>query len=118
MTITLYGLKNCDTCRKARQWLAGQGIDHDFHDLREDGLDAGRLRGWLEVMDWETLLNRRSTTWRQLDPAEREPLDAARAEKLMLAHPALVKRPVLEHSTGVLVGFSAAKYETALAGAD
>lgn len=118
MPMTLYGLKNCDTCRKARNWLDGQGIHYRFHDLRNDGLDAARLHGWLDNMDWETLLNRRSATWRQLAPAEREPLDQGLAEQLMLAHPTLVKRPVLEMSNGIVVGFSAAKYEVALAGAD
>lgn len=114
----MYGLKNCDQCRAAQRWLNEQGIAWTFHDLRVAGLDAVRLDAWLAVVAWEDLLNRRSTTWRGLDESTRQPLDAARARELMLAHPTLVKRPVLEHSTGIAVGFSAAQYAAVLAGAD
>ncbi len=115
--ITLYGLKNCDSCRNARKWLDEHHVDYQFHDVREDGLSEQMLSRWLDVHDWETLLNRRSTTWRELDDNEREPMDRARALRLMLKHPTLVKRPVLVHSTNVTVGFSAARYEVAIAGA-
>lgn len=104
--LTVYGLKSCDTCRKARRWLDEAGLAHDFYDLRADGPDAARLRSWVGQAGWERLLNRRGTTWRGLDEAARGPLDAERAVALMREHPALVKRPVFELDDGsVLVGF-------------
>lgn len=118
MAATLYGLKNCDTCRKARQWLATAGIDHAFVDVREDGVDADRLADWVRAEGWQTLLNRRSRAWRELPEAEREGLDEARAIALMREHPTLIKRPVLELDTGLVVGFSGPRYEAAVAGAD
>jgi len=117
MSVTLYGLENCDTCRKARQWLATQAIDHAFVDIRQDGIEPDRLDRWLDDAGWQTLLNRRSRTWRELPESQRSELDRARARELMLQYPMLIKRPVLEHTTGVVVGFSPVAYETALAGA-
>jgi len=108
--VTLYGIRTCDTVRKARRWLEEHGIDYRYHDLRGDGLDAARLNAWIADLGWEQLINRRGTTWRQLPEAEREPLDAARAHTLMLAHPALVKRPLIETADGRHLGFSAAQY--------
>jgi arsenate reductase len=107
---TLYGIKNCDTVRQARRWLDARDIDYRFHDLRADGLDAARLQTWLDALGWERVLNRRGTTWRQLDPEQREGLDAQAAAGLMLASPALVKRPVLEHAGEVCVGFNTDDY--------
>ncbi|MEQ8798650.1 MAG: arsenate reductase [Salinisphaeraceae bacterium] len=118
MNVILYGLKNCDTTRKAGQWLATAGIDHAFVDLRADGLDPTRLDAWLAQAGWETLLNRRSTTWRELPDNDKQAIDAERARNLLRAHPTLIKRPVLEHGGNLLVGFTAARYEAALAGAD
>ena len=103
--ITVYGLKSCDTCRKALRWLDGAGKDARLHDLRADGLDEVILVRWLDRIGWEMLLNRRSTTWRSLSDEEREPLDEARAKSLMLAHPALVKRPVFDLGGQYVVGF-------------
>ncbi len=100
--LTVYGLKSCDACRKARKALAGR--DQRFHDLREDGLDAALLDRWIGALGWEALLNRRSATWRALDEAEKAGLDAGRARGLMLAHPALVKRPVIDDGGTVRVG--------------
>ena len=114
--IEMFGLKNCDTCRKARKWLEAEGIAHAFHDVRDDGLDAGRLRRWADAVGWERLLNRRGTTWRKLPEAEREELDGAKALGLMQAYPALIKRPVFETPSGVVVGFDAAA-RAAVAGA-
>lgn len=116
MSVTLYGLKNCDTCRKAIKWLEEYHIEYRFHDVRADGLTAERITAWLDVLDWETLLNRRSTTWRELDDASKEDLDANKAAALLLAHPTLAKRPVIEHSSGVAVGFSPSLYEQVLSG--
>ena len=107
---TIYGLKNCDSCRRARRWLDDNGVNHRFHDLRSDGLDDETLGRWAASIGWETLLNRRSTTWRNLPTAEREGLDEARALALMQAHSTLVKRPVLDNGETVAVGFSAAEY--------
>lgn len=104
--LIVHGLKDCDTCRKARKWLDGEGIAHDFHDVRADGLEADVLAVWVAHAGWETLLNRHGTTWRKLPEAEREDLDQAKAAALMLAHPALIKRPVFEADGKVLVGFT------------
>jgi arsenate reductase (glutaredoxin) len=106
MTI-LYGIRNCDTVGKARRWLDERGVAYRFHDFRTDGLEADRLDGWIRAVGWETLLNRRGTTWRQLPEADREGIDAERAAALMLEHPTLIRRPVIEHGKQVLVGFNA-----------
>lgn len=113
--LIVYGLKNCDTCHKARKWLDGEGIAHGFHDVRADGLEADAVDRWIAGAGWETLLNRRGTTWRKLPEAEREGLDQAKAAALMLAHPALIKRPVFEAEGKVLVGFTD-EVKAALAG--
>lgn len=104
----VYGLKNCDTCRKALKWLDDKAIDYRFHDIRQAGLSATDIAGWAAKAGWETLLNRRSTTWRGLPDAEREGVDEARAVRLMAAHPALMKRPVFVLDGDVLVGFDTA----------
>ena len=111
--IKVVGIKSCDTCRKALSWLSKQGIDHKFHDLRVDGLDAASLSGWVSAVGWETLLNQRSTTWRGLSEAEKSNITAEKAEKLMLANPTLIKRPVFEAGKAIHVGFSEA-VQTAL----
>ncbi|WJW76557.1 ArsC family reductase [Thiohalobacter sp. IOR34] len=108
---TLYGISNCDSVRKARRWLEDQGIAHRFHDLRRDGLDEERLRGWASQVGWETLLNRRSSSWRQLPAADREHLDGDHALALMLAQPTLIKRPVIEHDGRIEVGFSESRLQ-------
>jgi arsenate reductase (glutaredoxin) len=104
---TLYGIRNCDTVKKARRWLDERGVAYRFHDFRTDGLGADRLDGWIRAAGWETLLNRRGTTWRQLPEADRAGIDAERAAALMLEHPTLIRRPVVEHGKQVLVGFNA-----------
>jgi arsenate reductase len=109
-TVILYGIKSCDTVRKARRWLEEHGVDYRYHDLRTDGLDAARLDAWIADLGWERLINRRGTTWRQLPEVERETLDAAGARTLMLAHPALLKRPLIETGDGRHLGFSDAQY--------
>jgi len=107
---TLYGIRNCDTVKKARRWLGEHDVDYGFHDFRADGLTKAQLKRWIAAVGWETLLNRRGTTWRKLPEAERNGITAARAERLMLAEPTLIKRPVLEVAGSVLVGFSADEY--------
>jgi arsenate reductase len=108
---TLYGIKNCDTVRKARQWLEAQGIDYTFHDFRANGLESKDLRAWVKAVGWETLLNRRGTTWRQLPDKDKDGVDEKRAIDLMLAQPTLIKRPVLVHKKITHVGFKPAEYE-------
>ena len=108
--VTLYGIKNCDTVRKARRWLDGHGIEYRYHDLRGDGLDEDRLDTWIGDFGWERLINRRGTTWRRLPVEEREPLDAARARDIMLAHPGIIKRPILELGASRHLGFRETDY--------
>ena len=108
--ITLYGIKNCDTVKKARKWLDQHGIEYAFHDFREDGLDAGAVRGWLDELGWEALLNRRSTSWKALDPADRESMDDGNALRAVLDQPTLIKRPLLDTGHERFTGFSAENY--------
>lgn len=103
--IVVNGLKSCDTCRKARAWLTGEGIEHRFHDLRADGLEAGRVRRWLAAAGADRLINRRGTTWRGLSEAERNVTAKADIVALLVAHPAIIKRPVFELGEAVIVGF-------------
>ncbi len=104
--IEVYGLNNCDTCRKARKWLDEQGIEHRFHDIRKANLDDEAIAGWAVKAGWETLLNRRGTTWRGLPAPDREDVDEGSAIRLMTSHPALIKRPVFVTGSDVLVGFT------------
>jgi len=101
----VYGLKNCDTCKKARAWLKGEGVEADFLDVRADGVSEAQIRNWAKEAGWEKLLNRRGTTWRGLPEAEKADVTEAKAVGLMAAHPALIKRPVFETKAGVIVGF-------------
>lgn len=99
-SVTLYGLKSCDSCRKARAWLRQHEVDVHFHDLRADGVPADRLPVWLHALGWQQVLNRRSTTWRQLGAATRDGVtDADRAAALLLAHPSAIKRPLVQWSS-------------------
>jgi arsenate reductase (glutaredoxin) len=109
MGVVLYGIPNCDTVKKARAWLAARGIDHAFHDYRKQGVPAERLDAWLASLGWETLVNRRGTTWRTLDPAaQARVVDAGSARALMLASPSVIRRPVIERDGRVVaVGFDA-----------
>jgi len=104
--ITVYGIKNCDTVRKALKWLEAGGIQHAFHDFRADGLDAATVQRWVDAKGWESVLNKRSTTWKQLDDATKAGLDGDGAVALMVAHPTLVKRPVFELENTILQGFT------------
>lgn len=107
----LYGIKNCDTVRTARKWLEAQNIDYQFHGFRTDGLNEKDLRAWVKTVGWETLLNRRGTTWRKLPEATKKSVDETKAIDLMLANPTLIKRPVLVFSKITHVGFKPAEYE-------
>lgn len=111
---TLYGIPNCDTVKKARTWLAANDIAYTFHDFRKDGLTPDMIDIWLSHLDWDVLLNRRSTTWRGLDADVKNNIDLELAKSVMLDHPTLIKRPVLETDNGVMVGFKAEMYQTQL----
>ncbi len=103
--MVVYGIPGCDTVKKARRWLRENSVEHEFHDYKKAGIDAEHLRRWASEVGWETLLNRRGTTWRKLDEAEREGINEARAIVLMAEHTSLIKRPVVEHEGSLLVGF-------------
>lgn len=108
--LTLYGIGSCDTCGKARTWLTTQSHNYHFHDLRDDGLDIKMLERWAKRIHWEKLLNTRSLTWRKLPEVDRADMSRDRALTSMLEHPTLVKRPVLECSKFIAVGFSPENY--------
>jgi arsenate reductase (glutaredoxin) len=105
MTITLYGIPNCDTVKKARVWLDAEGVAYAFHDYKKAGIDAETLRGWAGEVGWEVLLNRAGTTFRKLPDADKEGLDAEKAITLMVAQPSMIKRPVVTGAGTLLVGF-------------
>jgi arsenate reductase len=109
--ITIYGIKNCDTMKKARSWLDSRGAAYSFHDYKAEGIDKAKLSGWAKAVGWETLLNRAGTTFRKLGEADKEGLTEARAIALMLAQPSMIKRPVLELGDKILVGFKPEIYE-------
>lgn len=114
MTITLYGIPNCDTVKKARTWLESRAIPYAFHDYKKAGADAGKLAEWCAAAGWDKVLNRAGTTFRKLPDAEKADLDQAKAIAVMLANPSCIKRPVLEHPGGLLVGFKEADWAAAL----
>lgn len=113
MSITIHGIKACDTMKKARAWLDDQGVAYTFHDYKTQGIDAAVLKGWIKKIGWETLLNRSGTTFRKLPEAERTSVDEARAVRLMLAQPSMIKRPVLDVDGRLLVGFKSEAYAAA-----
>ncbi len=114
MTITIYGIRNCDTMKKARAWLDGHGVKYSFHDYKVAGIDRIHLEKWIKKAGWETVLNRAGTTFRKLPDADKAGLDAEKAVALMLAHPSAIRRPVLEFGGGkILVGFQPEIYEGA-----
>jgi len=108
---TIYGIKNCDTMKKARAWLDGKGVAYDFHDYKASGIDRARLEGWVRKVGWEALLNRAGTTFRKLPDGDKEGLTEAKAIALMVAQPSMIKRPVLEGGDKLLVGFKPEQYE-------
>jgi len=117
MMITIYGIKNCDTMKKARSWLEGHGVAHAFHDYKASGIDKALLERWVKEHGWETVLNRAGTTFRALPDERRQGLDAGKAIALMLEQPSMIKRPVLDLGEGrTLIGFKPEIYEAALPG--
>lgn len=112
--ITLHGIPNCDTVKKARAWLDAHGRAYAFHDYKKAGVPEAALRGWVERLGWGALLNRSGQTFRKLPEADKADLDAGKAVRLMLAHPSAIRRPVLVDGETLLVGFSADEYATTL----
>src|SRR3546814_14790338 len=114
MTITMYGIKNCDTSKKARNWLDSHEIAYDFHDYKVIGIDAARLDSWMRLAGWEVLLNKAGTTLRKLPDADKSGLDAEKAQALLIAQPSMIKRPVLWLDGKWLVGFTPDQSEQVL----
>jgi len=115
MSITIYGIRNCDTMRKARAWLDKRGVAYEFHDYKTAGIDRERLEKWEKKVGWETLLNRAGTTFRKLSDKDKAGLDAGKALVLMEKQPSMIKRPVLDLGGGkLLVGFRAELYDEAI----
>jgi arsenate reductase len=110
MTTTIYGIKNCDTMKKAFVWLDGHKVKYTFHDYKTSGIDKAKLESWVAAQGWEVLLNRGGTTFRKLPDADKDGLTAKKAIALMLAQPSMIKRPVLEYPGGLLVGFKPEHY--------
>jgi arsenate reductase len=118
-SVTIYGIKNCGTMKKARAWLEQHGVDYVFHDYKTEGIQRERLEQWYKKVGWETLLNRAGTTFRNLPESEKARVDAHKAMELMLEQPSMIKRPVLELGGGkLLVGFTPENYSTMVAAAN
>ena len=111
--VTVYGIQNCDTMKKARAWLEAHKVEHKFHDYKAEGIDRARLEKWVKALGWEILLNRAGTTFRKLPDKDKEALTEKKAVALMLAQPSMIKRPVLEKGGKLLVGFKPDEYAQA-----
>lgn len=111
---TIFGIKNCDTMKKAFAWLDGHGVDYAFHDYKVAGIEVAHLKAWSKQVGWDVLLNTRGTTWRKLSPAQQVDIDESKAIELMRGNPSLIKRPVLEYGKELLVGFAPERYERAV----
>lgn len=115
MSVTFYGIPNCDTVKKARSWLDAKGVAYAFHDYKKLGADAAKLQDWCNAKGWETVLNRAGTTFKKLPEADKDGLDQAKAIRLMLDQPSMIKRPVVEYPGGLLIGFKLPEWEAAFA---
>jgi arsenate reductase len=113
-SVKIYGIKNCDTMKKARAWLDDHGVAYTFHDYKAEGIDRSRLEAWARAVGWDRLLNRAGTTFRKLPDVEKQELDEAKAIVLMLAQPSIIKRPVLDVGGKLIVGFKATDYAAAM----
>ena len=105
MTLTVYGIPNCDTIKKARTWLEAHDVAYAFHDYKKAGIDEAQLTRWIDAIGWEPLLNKRGTTYRKLSDGDKADIDAAKAARLLEDNPSMIKRPIVEHEGGLLVGF-------------
>jgi arsenate reductase len=115
-TVIIYGIPNCDTMKKARTWLDGQGIAYRFHDYRTDGIDRAHVEAWVKALGWEKVLNKASTTFKELPDGKKAGLDAKKAVGLMLANPTMIKRPMLDLGGRLIAGFKPDIYAEAFAG--
>ena len=113
MSLLVYGIPNCNTVKKARSWLDSHKLAYEFHDYRKSGITRGRLESWIATVGWEVLLNRAGTTFRKLPDTMKANVDEARAIALMLEQPSMIKRPIVEHKGGLLLGFKQAEWEAA-----
>ena len=109
--LTLFGIKNCDSVKRARDWLTDAGVEFGFHDFRKDGIDAATIQGWLDAVGPDVLINRQSATWRTMDDSQRHQVDKVNPVPVLISQPTLIKRPVLVDGSRVLVGFSNAEYQ-------
>lgn len=114
MMLTMYGIPNCDTIKKARKWLNAQGVTYNFHDYKKAGIDEARLKRWIDEAGWETLLNKRGTTFRKLPDTDKADIDAAKVARLMAANPSMIKRPVIEGAGNLIIGFDEDVYAARL----
>jgi arsenate reductase len=112
VTVTIYGIKTCDTMKKARTWLDAKGVAYHFHDYKAEGIDETSLKRWVDALGWETVLNRAGTTFRALPDADKQDLDARKAIALMRAQPSMIKRPILDRGGALTAGFKPDIYET------
>ncbi len=111
--LTLFGIKQCDTVKKALNWLTENDVEHTFHDIRKDGLDEQMIQRWTDAAGWQVMVNKRSTTWRNLSDDVKNNLSDDNVLALLLQNPTLIKRPVVEHPEGVIIGFKTADFEAA-----
>jgi arsenate reductase len=111
IVIKIYGIRNCDSCREARRWLEARDMDHEFIDIRTDGIELETVQRWQELGDWETMINQRSITWRKIPQFDRAELDAKKTCQLILTYPTVMKRPVLEFEDQVIFGFDEEAYQ-------
>lgn len=114
MSLILYGIPNCDTVKKARTWLDGRGLAYTFHDYKKAGADPAKLAAWCDAAGWDKVLNRAGTTFKKLPDEDKADLDQAKAVAVMAANPSCIKRPIVEHSAGILVGFKEAEWAAVL----
>ncbi len=114
MAITLYGIPNCDTVKKARTWLDAHGVSYVFHDYKKAGITAAKVKMWCKAFGWESVLNRAGTTYKKLPDDAKSDLDQAKAIALMIEQPSMIKRPIVEHGGGLLIGFKQPEWEAAL----
>jgi len=114
LMVEMYGISNCDTIRKARKWLTEHEIAYVFHDYKKEGVDRQKMTAWIDELGWETLLNKRGTTWRKLDDADKADVDRDKAIALLCANPSMIKRPVLVFDATIEVGFSISRYNALL----
>ncbi|MDE2599420.1 MAG: arsenate reductase [Rhodocyclaceae bacterium] len=111
-TVHLYGIKNCDTMKKALNWMAGHGVEHEFHDYKKEGVDRDKLVEWCKIVGWKTLINTKGTTWKKLTPEQQAVTAQGQAVALMLENPSLIRRPVVELNGQLLVGFDPTLFES------